>query len=248
MLGRIPGFTCGHKNLDHFGNNPPPRTPGPTGHIDAADPNLAGTVADSPGPLGHDDYGERLAHEYPRWIANRRPEVPPERETPAMDTGKLAEQLRPQTGQTHTTIHEDVQKAVQAARLLVPIFDELPEEKKRVVVDMVYTIGSIEFGKLREFIQSLQTKDYERAAKLMEQSIWFIQAGRRAQELVDLMKQRPPSRPPELPGQLPRIKRDAANAVVFHPPKPRHGFGAIQVTRRWDIGDKKSLLDKKPLE
>lgn len=248
MLGRIPGYTCGHRNLDHLGSNPPLRTPGPTGHTDAADPNLAGAAGDSPGPIGHDDYAERLAREYPRWIANRRPEVPPERETPAMDMGKLAEQLRLKTGQTHTGVHEDVIQAVQAARLQVRTFDELPEEKKRVVVDMVHTLGSAEFGKLQELIRALEVKDYDQAASLMQQSIWFTQVGRRGQELVAWMKQKPPSKPPELPGRLPRVKRDAANAVVFHPPRPRHGFGAVEVTRRWEQTEQKSLLDKKPLE
>jgi hypothetical protein len=248
MLGRIPGFTCGHRNVDILGSNPPPRTPGPTGHTDAADPNLGGAVADSPGPLGHDDHGERIAREYPRWIANRRPELPPERETPPMDAGKLGEQLRLKTGTPHTTVHEDVIKAVEAARQLVRNFDELPEEKKRAVVDMVYTVGSVELRRQTELIQALEGKDFDRAASLMEQSIWFTQAGRRAQEVVALMRQKPPAKPPELPPRLPRVKRDGANAVVFHPPRPRHGFGAVEVTRRWELTAKKSLLDKKPME
>lgn len=119
LLGRIPGHTCGHGNLDHFGSNPPARTPGPLGHSDAADPNLAGEVADSPVPLGHDDHAERFAREYPRWIGNRRPDLPLERETPAMDSAKLGEQLRLRIGTTHRTIREDIIKATQEARRMV---------------------------------------------------------------------------------------------------------------------------------
>lgn len=232
MLGRIPGPTCGHGFIDQVGHNPAMHNPGPAGHNDAADPNLPGAVGFTPGPLGHGDYAHDWVLRYPQWLLNRRPEPPPVREEPAIDLGKLHDQLRAQTGKVQA--HEDVTKAIDAGRELIHSYDELPEEKKRAVVSMVFTLGKTGFGDLKELIGAIEQKDFDRAAQEMQNSIWFVQVGKRGQELVDAMRAKPQEKRTEHE-PLPKtqlFKRRATTPTILHPVKPRHGFGSISVRNR----------------
>lgn len=229
MLGRIPGPTCAQGFIDHIGHDPAVHNPGPAGHNDAADPNIAGKHGFTPGPLGQGDYAQTLARRYPQWLLNRRPAPPPVKEEPTIDLAKLHDQLRLQTGVGKITVHEDVVKAIEAARGLVRSFDELPEAKKRGLIDMVFTLGKTAVADLKDLLAAVNERDFNRAAEEMQNSIWFVQVGKRGQELVEAMRM-----PPEAPRleheplpTTPLFKRRAPTPVPLTPVKPDHGFGSI---------------------
>lgn len=61
------GVTGAHKKHKHLRGNVPPRTPGPTGHNDAGDPDCHASLGDTAGPLGHNDHGSPIAEDRHRW-------------------------------------------------------------------------------------------------------------------------------------------------------------------------------------
>ena len=59
--------TGANKKHKHLRGTVPPRTPGPTGHNDAGDPNCHASLGDTAGPLGHNDHGSPLPEARHRW-------------------------------------------------------------------------------------------------------------------------------------------------------------------------------------
>jgi GH24 family phage-related lysozyme (muramidase) len=89
----------------------------------------------------------------------------------------------------------DVEKAVSDAKGLVKNYDELPEARKRVVVNMIFNLGAGGFGKFKHLIADLEANDFEKAADEMKKSAWYTQVGKRAEELTDQMRGKPSLKP-----------------------------------------------------
>ena len=82
---------------------------------------------------------------------------------------------------------EDMATAEADARALFPNFDELPQEKQMVLVDMAFNLGRTKLSEFRQFRNAISEKDYQRAADSMRNSLWFQQVKNRGYRNVSLM-------------------------------------------------------------
>lgn len=81
----------------------------------------------------------------------------------------------------------DLERAVDEARRLVPTFDILSETRKAVLVNMAFNLG----GKLagfQKFLAAVSDGRYADAAKEMLNSMWAQQVGMRALRLSQQME------------------------------------------------------------
>lgn len=102
---------------------------------------------------------------------------------------------------------QDLRQAILDARGLVHDFDQLPEVKRRVVVNMVFNLGANGFSKFRKLIEALEARDFVRAVAEMKNSVWFRQVGQRALDLIAMMEQQ------ESPSTEPAPARKVIEAV-----------------------------------
>ena len=85
-------------------------------------------------------------------------------------------------------LEHDLDRAIQAAREVIPGFDELDEVRQAVLVDMAFNLGRAGLGGFRRCRAALALGDFERAASEMLDSLWARQVGRRAEELAEMMR------------------------------------------------------------
>ena len=81
----------------------------------------------------------------------------------------------------------DVDQAIADAKSIVSNFDTIPENKQKVVVDMVFNLGAAGFSGFHKTIQAIENKDWQTAAQEMQNSRWYSQVGARAAADVDVM-------------------------------------------------------------
>jgi len=60
--------------------------------------------------------------------------------------------------------------------------------RRSVVYDMLYNLGLSRFRRFKKMLKALRSKDYEKAADEMLDSLWHKQVGGRAKELVQMMR------------------------------------------------------------
>ena len=82
----------------------------------------------------------------------------------------------------------DVKRAVGDCRKLVNNFDTLSENRKAVIVNMMFNLGYRKFAEFRNTIAAIESFRYEEAADEMLDSTWARQVKGRAVELADLMR------------------------------------------------------------
>lgn len=85
-------------------------------------------------------------------------------------------------------LDDDIQKAVEAARVFVPYYEQLNDVRQEVVVEMIFNLGHTGFSKFIKMKKALSEFDYDRAALEMINSKWAGQVGERAVTLSRLMK------------------------------------------------------------
>lgn len=68
-------------------------------------------------------------------------------------------------------------------------FPGLSETRKVVIVDMIFNLGIRKFHTFKKMIAALENGYYQQAADEMVDSLWAIQVGGRAVELVKMMRQ-----------------------------------------------------------
>lgn len=66
-------------------------------------------------------------------------------------------------------------------------FEELGDDRKIVVVSMIFNLGMAGFLKFFNLIKAIETNDFNEASKQMLKSKWATQVGTRAQELAKMM-------------------------------------------------------------
>jgi lysozyme len=82
----------------------------------------------------------------------------------------------------------DADESVKASRKNAAKFDEIPEAKQRVVIDMVFNLGLAGFSKFQKLVAALKKRDWMEAAYQMDRSAWYGQVGIRAKTLVKTMR------------------------------------------------------------
>ena len=83
----------------------------------------------------------------------------------------------------------DINDAIAECRDSFPWWKGLTNNRKMVVVNMVFNLGLNTFKKFKKTIQYIESEAYTTAAVEMLDSRWAEQVGARADELAKLMKE-----------------------------------------------------------
>lgn len=81
----------------------------------------------------------------------------------------------------------DILKAKSSCSSSFSWFDKMVDERKAVVVSMVFNLGVDGFKQFKEMISALSKQDYVRATSEMLHSDWASQVPARAQQLSRIM-------------------------------------------------------------
>lgn len=90
--------------------------------------------------------------------------------------------------EAHFMLDNDVKEAKDAARRLVRSFDVLSDDRKIVIVSMVFQMGENGVSKFRNMIKAIDVKAFDVAANEMLDSNWAKQTPNRAKRLSKMMK------------------------------------------------------------
>ena len=87
-------------------------------------------------------------------------------------------------------LKNDIAESIYAASsLLSSTWDMLSQNRRAVVVDMVFNMGLTRFMGFKKMIAALDAGDYYEAAEQMIDSKWYRQVGRRGERLVNMMRE-----------------------------------------------------------
>lgn len=82
----------------------------------------------------------------------------------------------------------DIAKAEQEARALVPSLDSLDPVRKEVLIEMAFNMGRPRLAGFKNMLSAVGRKDFARAAAEMLDSRWAVQVGNRAKVLANAME------------------------------------------------------------
>ena len=82
----------------------------------------------------------------------------------------------------------DIARAIEAARSLCPIYDELSRPRQLVLISMAFNLGRARFAKFIRFWAAVEISDWEEAADQMRASLWYRQVSGRSVELEAMMR------------------------------------------------------------
>ena len=84
---------------------------------------------------------------------------------------------------------DDIEIVLSDCNKLYPDFESLPEEVQQIIANMMFNLGYPRMSKFRGMKAGVDAKDWNRAADEMVDSRWYAQVGRRAERLVDRMRE-----------------------------------------------------------
>ena len=82
----------------------------------------------------------------------------------------------------------DVQTVLDECKVLYEDFDDLPEEVKQIIANMMFNMGRPRLSKFKGMKAGVDARDWNKAADEMVDSGWYRQVTNRAQRLVDRMR------------------------------------------------------------
>jgi len=82
----------------------------------------------------------------------------------------------------------DLDIAIADAQKIFPNFDELPEDKQLVLVDMSFNLGYNKLSGFEEMIEAVKSEDWEKVAEEMVDSKWYEDVKDRAMHNVEVMQ------------------------------------------------------------
>lgn len=85
-------------------------------------------------------------------------------------------------------LDNDIRDAVADSRQLVRSFDLLSDDRKIVIVSMVFQMGKNGVSKFRNMLKAIEMKEFGIAANEMLESRWARQTSNRAKRLAEMMK------------------------------------------------------------
>ncbi len=83
---------------------------------------------------------------------------------------------------------KDVESVLRDCTLLYKDFDELPEEAKQIIANMMFNMGYTRLSKFKGMKKGVDTRDWNKAADEMVDSRWYKQVTNRANRLVARMR------------------------------------------------------------
>ena len=87
-----------------------------------------------------------------------------------------------------SVFNEDVKTVISDCYKLYSDFDDLPEEVKRIIANMMFNMGRPRLSKFKGMKRGVDARDWNAAADEMVDSRWYRQVTKRAQRLVDRMR------------------------------------------------------------
>lgn len=82
----------------------------------------------------------------------------------------------------------DIQKVLIDCEKLYCDFDDLPEEVKQIIANMMFNLGYTRLSKFKGMKSAVDARDWNRAADEMVDSQWYRQVTNRAKRLVERMR------------------------------------------------------------
>ena len=82
----------------------------------------------------------------------------------------------------------DVETVIADCERLYPEFDELPEECKLIIANMMFNMGRPRLSKFKGMKAGVDSRDWNKAADEMIDSAWYKQVPNRAGRLVKRMR------------------------------------------------------------
>jgi len=84
-------------------------------------------------------------------------------------------------------LKNDVNRCIKELKEIFEDFDNLPENVKIALIDMIFNLGKPRFLKFKKMIEAIKDKDFERAAAEAKNSKWCKQVGGRCEDVVELL-------------------------------------------------------------
>ena len=84
--------------------------------------------------------------------------------------------------------NEDVETVLRDCHILYEDFDDLPEEVKQIIANMMFNMGRPRLSKSKGMKAGVDARDWNRAADEMVDSAWYRQVTNRAERLVERMR------------------------------------------------------------
>jgi lysozyme len=84
--------------------------------------------------------------------------------------------------------NEDIKTVVSDCYKLYADFDDLPEEAKRIIANMMFNMGRPRLSKFKGMKRGVDARDWNAAADEMVDSRWYRQVTNRAERLVKRMR------------------------------------------------------------
>tara|TARA_B100000214_G_C23392280_1_gene367720 strand:+ start:43 stop:483 length:441 start_codon:yes stop_codon:yes gene_type:complete len=82
----------------------------------------------------------------------------------------------------------DIQIVLADCEQLYPDFNELPEEVQRIIANMMFNMGRPRLSKFKGMKAGVDARDWNKAADEMVDSRWYRQVTKRADRLVERMR------------------------------------------------------------
>ena len=82
----------------------------------------------------------------------------------------------------------DIKNVLSDCYRLYPDFDDLPEEVQRIVANMMFNMGRPRLSKFKGMKRGVDSQDWNAAADEMVDSKWYRQVTKRADRLVERMR------------------------------------------------------------
>ena len=117
---------------------------------------------------------------------------------PTFGIGHLVRESDPENGsplgteisedRVNEAFDADIEIVLSDCNILYPDFEDLPEEVQQIVANMMFNLGRPRLSKFAGMKRGVDARDWDSAADEMVDSRWYRQVGRRAERLVDRMR------------------------------------------------------------
>ena len=92
------------------------------------------------------------------------------------------------TVRVHEAFEQDIVGVLSDCTKLFSDFEDLPEEAKRVIANMMFNMGLTRLSKFKNMKVSVDARNWDIAADEMVDSRWYYQVSNRAKRLVERMR------------------------------------------------------------
>ena len=82
----------------------------------------------------------------------------------------------------------DIETVLSDCKLLYSDFEDLPEEAQRIIANMMFNMGRPRLSKFKGMKRGVDARDWNAAADEMVDSRWYRQVTKRADRLVERMR------------------------------------------------------------